>query len=162
MDRSYFVSRLAICSGYGEIFDLVKRAVKEALNLHRAGLLLYLRDMPFNVGAYHRVGSNVIVLNRLLISVMSRLLGSRDEYNSFIFSLLLHEYLHSLGFLDEGEVRRLAYRVCREAFGEDHPTVKMTLEPPMPIIPENYIEVPLRDDEEIVKDFERTESPYIV
>lgn len=161
MDESYFVKSLERCEGYGEIFDLVKKAVKKTIGLHRVGLLLYLESLPLNIGAYHPVGSNSIVLNKSLVNMMRRLLISRTEFNSLIFSLLLHEYLHSLGFLDEKEVRRLVYEISVRTFGEDHPTVKMALGPPSINITIPYDWNYSRHDLELIKDFEKIDYPYI-
>ncbi|MEM2341248.1 MAG: hypothetical protein QXX94_01170 [Candidatus Bathyarchaeia archaeon] len=161
MDKSYFAESLERCKGYGEIFDLVKKAVKKTIGLHRVGLLLYLESLPPNIGAYHPVGSNSIVINRSLVNIMRRFLISRREFNSLIFSLLLHEYLHSLGFLDEKKVRRLVYEISVKTFGKDHPTVKMALEPPSIniIIPYDW-NYP-KHDLELIKDFEKIDYPYI-
>lgn len=161
VDKSYFVENLEKCRGYGDIFDLVKKAVKKALGLHRAGLLLYLSNLPPHIGAYYQVGSNGIVLNRVLISMAGRSFMSKTELNSLIFSLLLHEYLHSLGFLDERKVRELVYEISVETFGADHPTVKMALDPPKLNIPFSAFREYVGGDLEIVKDFERTEHQYI-
>lgn len=162
MDKTYFRERLENCLDYGEIFELVKKAVKKTLGLHRAGLLLYLANLPPNIGAYHILGSNIIVLNRALIHVMSKSMFSKRDFNSLIFSLLLHEYLHSLGFFNEGEVRRLVYEVSLDIFGEDHPAVKMALNPPLLnpsiILMEKYL---LNDELEIIRNFEKSESSYI-
>lgn len=163
MEEHYFIERLEKCGSYGEIFDLVKKAVKKTLGLRRVGLLLYLENLPPNIGAYHQVGSNSIVLNKLLVNLMGKLLISKTDFNSFIFSLLLHEYLHSLGFLDEEEVRKLVYEVSMKSFGKNHPTVRMALEPPLPPnIPSSLIIDEQKDSNlEIVRDFERIEHPYI-
>lgn len=162
MDKSYFREKLKNCRDYGEIFDLVKKAVKKTLGLHRVGLLLYLANLPPNVGAYHILGSNIIVLNKLLIYTMSKSMFSKIEFNSLVFSLLLHEYLHSLGFLNEREVRKLVYKVSLDAFGEDHPVVKMAVEPPLlnPSITSMRKYSP-NDELEIIRNFEKTESSYI-
>jgi hypothetical protein len=162
VDKSYFQERLENCKSYGEIFEIVKRAVKEVLGLRRVGLLLYLEDLPPHIGAYHQIGSNGIVLNRLLLNIMSKSLMSKIEFNSLIFSLLLHEYIHSLGFLDEREVRRLVYEVSLNAFGEGHPAVRMALEPPLINVPMKSFEESLGYRLEIVKDFERVEHSYII
>jgi hypothetical protein len=162
VDKSYFQERLESCKSYGEIFEIVKKAVKEVLGLRRSGLLLYLEDLPPHIGAYHQIGSNGIVLNRLLLNIMSKTLMSRTEFNSLIFSLLLHEYIHSLGFLDEGEVRRLVYEVSLNAFGEEHPAVRMAVNPPLINIPMKSFKENLDHRLEIVKDFEKVEHSYII
>ncbi|MBS7624161.1 MAG: hypothetical protein QXS36_01560 [Candidatus Bathyarchaeia archaeon] len=160
MGEPYFINSIKECKSYADIFDLVKKAVKRTIGLHRVGLILYLKDLPPHIGAYYQVGSNGIVLNKLLINLAGRSLMSRVEFNSLIFSLLLHEYLHSLGFLDERKVRRLVYEICLKTFGEDHPVVKMALDPPKIAVPLNIRELS-GGGFEIVKDFERIEHQYI-
>ncbi|HVB11549.1 MAG TPA: hypothetical protein VNE86_00345, partial [Nitrososphaerales archaeon] len=53
---------------FDEIFELVKRVVEEELGVHRAGLTLVLANMSSEVGAYHPMGANVIVVNKALIN----------------------------------------------------------------------------------------------
>jgi len=147
---------------YGDLFSLVKKAVNKVLGLNRSGLMLYLGDLPIRIGAYFQVGSNGIVLNKRVLKLASRSMSSTVEINSFIFTLLLHEYLHSLGYLDEGEVENLGYRVSSDVFGGDHPTAQMATNLPLP-------KILLRDMHsndfdpvlELVKDFEKTNQPYI-
>ncbi|MEM2464655.1 MAG: hypothetical protein QXL85_03430 [Candidatus Bathyarchaeia archaeon] len=162
MDKSYFVENIEKCESYKDIFELVKKAVEKTIGLRRVGLLLYLKNLPPNIGAYYQVGSNGIVLNKLLVSVMGRSLLSKTEFNSFIFSLLLHEYLHSLGFLDEKTVRKLVYEISMKTFGECHPVVKIALDPPKINIPFLDVKEFGHNDFEIVRDFEKIEHEYIV
>lgn len=112
---------------YDELFETVKRVVESEIGKHRAGLALVLTDMPSTVGAYHPVGSNMIVLNRALINAMNVVIKRKKEVNSFVFMVLMHEYLHSLGYLDERDVRRRCLDICRSALGPDHITVKMAV-----------------------------------
>ena len=74
--------------------------------------MLYLADLPKGVGALHQMGSNAIIVNRKALDhvVASRI---KQEVNAFMYSMLLHEYLHSLGYMDEFEVRRLTYEVSK-------------------------------------------------
>ncbi len=104
---------------FGDIFELVKRVVERHLGLHRAGLTLLLENMPTYIGAYYPEGSNYIVLNKALVTKLRELKISDLEYNSFIFILLMHEYLHSLGFYDEKKVRRLVVEISKKEFGEN-------------------------------------------
>ena len=62
-----YANQLDRSQNFREVFTLVKKSVKEALNHERTGLLLYLRDMPLKVGAYHQLGTNGIILNRVLL-----------------------------------------------------------------------------------------------
>jgi len=148
---------------YADIFDLVKKAVKKVLGLKRSGLLLYIGNLPLQVGAYHQFGSNGIVLNRRILDLVSRSFTSYVERNSFIFTLLLHEYLHSLGFLDEEEVDKLVYKISLETFGEGHLAVQMALNlPTLKILPSDVHDEEIRPRLEFVEEFDRSEQPYIV
>jgi hypothetical protein len=162
LSQKYYREELERSRSYRDLFALVKKAVKKVLGRNRAGLMLYLGDLPLHVGALHQVGSNGIVLNRQVLEIVSRTAGSDVEMNSFLFTLLLHEYLHSLGCLDEGEVRRLVHHVSSEIFGEDHPTVNMAINPPLPkILPQDMHGEGRNPNLELVKEFEEPSHPYI-
>ncbi|MEM2875938.1 MAG: hypothetical protein QXL67_03170 [Candidatus Bathyarchaeia archaeon] len=89
------------CKDFGDIFSIVKRAVRVVLGLGRAGLMLYVGDIRPNILAYHILGTNAIVINRRAIRAISRSTFSTTEFNSTLFLIVLHEYLHSLGYVDE-------------------------------------------------------------
>jgi hypothetical protein len=117
--------KIQSASNYDELFEMVKRVVEKEIGRHRAGLALVLADMPNTIGAFHPVGSNSIVLNKALVRAMRSVVGG-SHVNSFIFMVLMHEYLHSLGFLDEADVRRLCRNICTAALGADHESVSMS------------------------------------
>ena len=76
--------------------------------------------------------------------------------------LLLHEYLHSLGYLDEHEVKRLVYEISRETLGENHPASRYALNPPFPrVFPSEFQSDNMDTELEIIKDFERSNLSYI-
>ena len=136
----------------------MKKAVKRSLGLHRVGLMMYLGNLPIRVGAFHPLGTNDIVLNR-------RLLGSTKsrKQKAQVFAILVHEYLHSLGFTDERRVRKLTYKVCQENFGKNHQTVDAALTGPWASLSEeDYDELEPELDLELVRDFERIDSVYII
>ncbi|MDJ0273627.1 MAG: hypothetical protein QXP81_00320 [Nitrososphaerota archaeon] len=120
---------LEAAGSFKEVFRLVKRVVEEKLGLRRAGLMLVLADAPAYVLAFHGVGTNFIVVNRRVLGALLSSGLPRVRLNSYLFTVLLHEYLHSLGFLDEQEVRRLVAELTREVFGEDHPAYEAALRP---------------------------------
>lgn len=143
---------------YGDIFTLVKKAVKRSLGEHRVGLMLYLGNLPIRVGAFHPLGTNDIVLNRRLLKARSELMQK-----AYVFSILLHEYLHSLGYADERQVRGLTYKVCVENFGSEHPVVEAAISGPWAdLTPEDFEEMAVDLDLELVRDFERIDSGYII
>ncbi|MBS7651452.1 hypothetical protein KEJ35_08945 [Candidatus Bathyarchaeota archaeon] len=120
LTRSYR-SALSESNDFQEIFEIVKLSVKESLGLERSGLTLHIRDLPVEVGAFHKIGTDIIVLNRRLVDIAVRVGASIAEIKALIFSVLLHEYLHSLGIYREEEVRLLTYDISRRLFGGDHP-----------------------------------------
>jgi len=145
---------------YGDIFVLVKKAVRNSLGEHRVGLMLYLGNLPMNVGAFHPMGTNDIVLNRRLMEAAAK---TKPKWKAYVFSILLHEYLHSLGYADERQVRGLTYRVCMENFGSDHPVTEAAVAGPwMNLSPEAFEAIGEDIDLERVRDFERIDSGYII
>jgi hypothetical protein len=155
-----FKKKLNSCKDYGDIFELVKRAVKQQIGRERAGLMLYLGNLPLNIGAYHGVGTNGIVLNKSLLRVIN--FRTLTELNSYVFMILLHEYLHSLGYLDEKQVRRLTHDISREIFGDKHPAVQYAVRFPVPKVTAPQMQSFNQDIElEIIKDFDRSSVSYI-
>jgi hypothetical protein len=125
-----FPERLEKAEGFAEIFELVKEAVNNTLNRERSGLMLGLSSMGISpqgfVGGFHQLGSNTIVLNK---SVLERLTETRPELlKPYIFSTLLHEYLHSLGVVDEHRARILTFKVCSDVLGEEHTATKLSMD----------------------------------
>jgi hypothetical protein len=99
-------------------------------------------------------------LNRALVQIAEAATKSKQLVNAFIYSLLVHEYLHALGYVSEPEVRPLVYEVSRACFGEDHIVTKLAEKSPWALlrgIPLNQIEAPKRVME-IVKDFESNQQ----
>lgn len=111
--------------GFDEVFGIVRAATRSVLGVERSGLGLALSDLPSSLGAYWPVTGNMIVMNEGLVGTMRQFARSEQEYNSFVFVILAHEYLHTLGYLAEAEVRPVTARVTRAVFGPDHPATRM-------------------------------------
>jgi len=101
MNKLDYSMELDKCEDFSDVFELVKKAVKDVLGRWRVGLMLVLADLPINIGAYHSLGSNSIVVNRKILEAVKDSIKSKRKLNSWIFLVLLHEYLHSLGYVDE-------------------------------------------------------------
>jgi hypothetical protein len=110
---------------YDAVFRVVRGAVHRVLGIERPGLGLGLSNLPPNVGAYWQVTGNLIVLNEGLVQAMRSHASSPLELNSFLYVILAHEYLHSLGYIDERAVRQVTAYVTRNAFGPDHVATHM-------------------------------------
>ena len=150
--------------GYGEVWQIVKENVQTVLNRERKGMLLFLDDLPLKLGAYHPLGTNNIVLNRALVQVVEAATDSKKLLNAFVYTILLHEYLHALGMVREAEVRLLVYRISKECFGEEHVTTRLAKKGPWTLLrglPLDSLNAPKRVME-IVKDFEKANQKYIV
>jgi hypothetical protein len=157
-------SRLEKAQGYSDVWEIVKDTVKDSLGEQRVGMMLFLDDLPLQLGAYHPLGTNNIVLNRTLIQIAEAATQSKKLANAFVYSLLVHEYLHAVGHVPETEVRPLVYKISRECFGEDHIVTRLAEKSPWSLlkgVPLSRIEAPKRVIE-IVKDFEKANRDYIV
>jgi hypothetical protein len=123
--RPELVRRLEGPADYNAVFEVVREAVRRVLGVERPGLGLGLSNLPPQLGAYWQVTGNIIVMNETLVDVMRAQASSPAEFNSFVYVILAHEYLHSLGYLDEHAVREVTARVTRTAFGPDHVATRM-------------------------------------
>lgn len=110
---------------YDGVFRVVRDSTRAVLGRERPGLSLALSDLPPGLGAYWPVTGNLIVLNEGLVETMRRHAGSQREFNSFVYVILAHEYLHTLGYLSESQVRPATAYVARHAFGAEHPATRM-------------------------------------
>lgn len=156
--------RLDTAQGYGEVWGIVKENVKTILDKERKGMMLFLDDLPLRLGAYHPLGTNNIVLNRALVHVVEAATDSKKLVNAFVYTILLHEYLHALGLVREAEVRRLVYGISNRCLGDEHIATRLAKTGPWALLrglPLDSLRAPKRVME-IVKDFEKANRRYIV
>lgn len=161
--QAQFRERVAALKDFNEAFELVKSAVLQKFRMHRAGLSLILQMMPSNLGAYHMLGSNAIVMNSYLLAAVRKIAGSIEEYNSYLFMVLAHEYLHSLGIVDENTVRQMTFELCNWMLGDDHAATRMAKEDPSTIYPElrSMMQSQFSRDFQVVRNFDKTNQTYI-
>jgi hypothetical protein len=160
--EQYYGNKILQLADFNQAFELVKLAVEDKFKMHRAGLSLILQGLPTKLGAYHILGSNLIIVNKRILNII-KIHKSLNEYNSYLFMVLTHEYLHSLGIIDELEVRTMTYSLLASLAGENHMATKMARHQPWDLFPE----LSLFDDNsfeqkfEIIKNFDRTTQTYI-
>jgi hypothetical protein len=155
--------RLDNAASYSEVWEIVRDTVEFALHKRRAGMLLFLDDLPIQLGAYHSLGTNNIVLNRMLVQIVEAEGEPKNTVNALIYNLLVHEYLHALGEVSEVAVREMVIKVAEECFGKDYIAAQVAVKSPWTLlkrIPLQALNMPRRVME-IVKDFERTDR-YVV
>ena len=111
-----------------ESFEEVKEVVRKCEGRSRAGLMLGLQEIGSSldgfIGAYYPVASNIIVINKTPIR---RIIETNPNLlKPYGFHILLHEYIHSLGFLDERTTQQKTYNISRKNFGQDHVITKLS------------------------------------
>jgi hypothetical protein len=156
-----FDSRLDRAKDLADIFELVKDGVRARMGLSRAGLMLGVADMGGAPGQFlgglYPVTTNVIVLNRTATKAI--LMNRPELYKPYVFTILLHEYLHTLGFLDEGQVRQMVYEITSALFGMHHATtwIAEDISRVMPFVTPR-VPIPIRQDAdvELVDGFDRS------
>ena len=164
MNKVNYSMELDKCEEFSEIFELVKKAVKDVLGRWRVGLMLVLADLPISIGAYHSLGSNSIIVNRKILEAVKDSSKSKRKLNSWIFLVLLHEYLHSLGYVDVDEVKALSIKIVKEKFGRDHPLTQLALKGLTSILSKTMLNKALNiktEQPKLIKSFEKITHPYI-
>ena len=109
-----FSTQLDKAKDYAEVWKIVKETAEYALGKRRDSMMLFLDDLPLQLGAYYPVGTNNIVLNRALVEIVEASMKDKPTVNALIYNLLLHEYLHALGDLTETGVRREVVDVAKK------------------------------------------------
>ena len=99
-----------------QIFEKVRKDVRETYRRHRAGLSLGLVEMGIMkggfIGAMHFAPGTDIVMNTTPLKLI---LKSQPDniVRAYVYHILLHEYIHSLGFLNERECRQITHNVTK-------------------------------------------------
>jgi hypothetical protein len=151
------------CEDFGDVFGIVKKTVEHSLSQRRSGLMLYLAELPEQIGAFHGVGTNGIVMNKRALDAVTHSARTIREINAYVYSILLHEYLHSLGYIDEEQVRKLVFEISRDNLGSDHPATDIAHKGPAIIFP-GVGEPTTREHShkvELITDFDRSTNRYI-
>jgi hypothetical protein len=164
MDK-FFINKLKESNSIPDIFEIIKDVVWKTINRSRAGLDLGLIEMgnaPEGfLGAYYVSGSNIIVMNETPLKRIQE--TNPNLLVPYMFSVLLHEYLHSLGIFDESKVRKLTYGISSEIFGEDSVVTQIAKDMrkffPNFIYPEGAPQT--NGHVKLVKDFDRSSIRYI-
>ncbi len=161
-----FKTKLENAKTLADIFEVVKAIVLKSTGKSRGGLMLGMANLgnhPQGVlGGFFTVGSNVIVMNKI---PLERIAETRPElYKPYAFHILLHEYIHSLGYLDENMVRSKVYQITKDALGEDHLATKIAANTNDFMKDMIYPDAAWRPDNtrlELEKDFDRSSVSYI-
>ena len=117
-------------NNFADIFQLVKKIVKDFVGKDQAGLLVGLSDLGIYdnsfLGAFYSLDANTIVINKRPLDTIKK--TDPNLYNPYLFHVLLHEYMHSLGIFDEKQVRVLVYEITKKYFGDSHLATQLALD----------------------------------
>ena len=77
------------------------------------GLTELQADQKKLIGGFHPLGSNFIIINKApLRKIMEK---NKKLYQPYVFHMLLREYMHSFGIMDETllkqNVKKIVYRI---------------------------------------------------
>ena len=150
-------------------FEEVKKIVKLEEGISRSGLMLGLQELGSDsngfIGAYYPVSSNIIIMNK---TPLRRIIETNpDLLPAYNFHILLHEYIHSLGFLNESITRKKTYDISLKHFGEKHTITQLStnirkflpnlIYPTTGYLPEN-----IASKIEIISGFDRSNSEFYI
>jgi hypothetical protein len=167
-EKGCFSKQLERCKDLPDIFELVKEAVRQCTGWQRAGLMLGLADLGGGpqgfIGAYYPVASNIIVMNRLPLRRIEQ--TEHSLYKPYAFHILLHEYLHALGMLDENTTRAKVHEISSALFGDEHVVTNIASDlssfVPKLMYPDQEWSPPEDAGLQLIKGFDRSSTdPYI-
>lgn len=147
------------CEGFSCILEIIRQCVHEYLGVRRNGLSLGLTDLPLQVGGFHAVPSNFIMLNRKILNAIMQY--DRRLVNAYIFHVMLHEYLHTLSILDEEKVSMLTYVISKNFLGEKHPSTLIAKHGIGSVFPRLAVDSQTNRNITIVEDFDSENLTYI-
>lgn len=163
-----FKQKLRNAKSFGEIFDVVKKVVFHYCRKDQAGLMLGLGELGGSnnkfIGAFYSLNGNMIVINK---QPLIRIIQTNPQlYNSYVFHILLHEYIHSLGIMDENICRELTYDINYKYFGPNDQVTDLASDigkfMPNLVYPENSFSIKGGINIEFVPCFDRTNTNYIM
>lgn len=152
---------------FADIFEIAKEMVREHLGAEQSGLMVGVTDLgSFDrgfIGAFYSLEANMIIINK---RPLKRLLQTKPSlYNYYLFHVMLHEYVHSIGSFDEAQTRQLVYEITEHYFGPNHVATQFAsnMERFMPNLtyPTRGFQVPQDINIEFVKGIDRKNINYI-
>ena len=78
-----FGGRLDNAKNYAEVWQIVKDSVQFAQGKRRDAMMLFLDDLPLQLGAYYPVGTNNIVLNRALVEIVEASMSDKPTFSAY-------------------------------------------------------------------------------
>jgi hypothetical protein len=162
------VTQLDSAKDLPDIFEIVKTAVRKSTGMERPGLMLGLANLGGGpeglIGAFYPIATNIIVMNTLPLKRIKE--TDPALYKPYVFHILLHEYLHTLGIIDEAATRKKAYEVSTEIFEKEHVVTQLAADLsrfiPKLVYPVYGWQPPEEYQLELVKGFDRSSTTFYI
>jgi hypothetical protein len=122
-------------------------------------MMLFIDDLPLQIGDYYPLGTNNIVLNRSLVDIVEVKLKNRRMVNALVYNLLLREYPYVLEKISEKEARHQVQSAAIKCFGEDHTAKILARKSPWVLLKDIPFEahLPPKRAMQIVHNFEKSD-----
>ncbi len=149
-----------------DIFELAKEVVRDFIGLEQAGLIVGVADLGDHsngfVGAFYSPHANMIIINK---RPLARIVQKNPSlYKYYLFHIVLHEYIHSIGSYDEAATRALVLEISNHYFGADHTVTELShsMEKLVPLVSfPNAVQEPKDINIEFVSGIDRKNTNYI-
>ena len=162
-----FEKELEKAKTFSDMFEIVREITRQYLGMEQAGLMVGVIDLGAHskgfIGAFYSLNSNMIIINK---RPLARILQTNPSlYNYYIFHVMLHEYIHSIGSYDEAMTRQLVYEISGHYFGANHLVTQLAsnIERFMPNLayPTDGFQEPQDINIEFVRGIDRKNTNYI-
>lgn len=162
-----YEKELKKAKSFADIFEIAKEMVREYLGAEQAGLMVGVTDLGTHsqgfIGAFYSMNANTIIINK---KPLARLLQTNPSlYNYYLFHIMLHEYMHSIGSYDEEQTRQLVKEMSEHYFGPNHAVAQLAsnMEKFMPNLtfPVKGFQPPQDINIEFVKGIDKKNTNYI-
>ncbi|MFH0978668.1 MAG: hypothetical protein V1837_05180 [Candidatus Woesearchaeota archaeon] len=127
-----FRKELENSNSIAEVCYLAEQAVLETVGLLNKEVVVQfeeLKGMP-SVGGFYSPYLNIIVVNKHPIKKL--LEANIEVLKEYLFYVLLHECIHSIGIVDEKKTRKLTTLISCRLFGKEHAVTRLCTEELMP------------------------------
>ncbi len=125
--ENHYANAIKNASSLSQMLKTVNEIVLRFTGFQRDEILLEIQDLGFSqsgfIGAYYSYSENKITLNASPLRALAEHNVKLLKY--YTFHVLLHEYIHAVGVMNESDARRLTYNISKEYFGEKHVLTKM-------------------------------------
>ena len=162
-----YEKELEKAKSFADIFEIAKGMVREYIGSEQAGLMVGISDLGMHskgfIGAFYSLDANMIVINK---KPLARILQTNPAiYNYYLFHVMLHEYIHSIGSYDEAMTKHLVHEISEHYFGKEHIVTQLAsnIEKFIPNLtyPMKGFQPPQDINIEFVKGIDRKNTNYI-